>query len=168
MGRTVTPKYRIELSGWNYPAGNRWRLDNLGVWEKYHGRPTEANLESYVQTYTQSFMIGGVNEDAGKEMGFIPSPSHAKIVNQKTGEVVASWDAPMFSILPDSPIAERPTEPGRRIGQDRRFSITSSGREALSKGRKLGLEKQAQRQTSAGSVQVRNVRPSRFPSESSR
>lgn len=87
MGRTITPSYRVELMehriGSCGPAVSRMGWD---------GRPTVANLERYVFAYVD----GGVNVHLSESLGYIPIPHSARIVRQKTGRIVASWQAAMF------------------------------------------------------------------------
>lgn len=97
MGRSYTPKYRLEIKdnvGWHWlnwlPRGQ------YGI--KGHGAPSEVNLEKYVRSYAKSLEIGGVNEHVSLALGYVPYPTAARIVNQETNEVVASWTAGMFQV----------------------------------------------------------------------
>ena len=88
MGTSKTPKYRLEIS------------DKTGIHtQAWHGKATENTLQSYLNKYIDSLKLGGVNEHISKSLGFIPVPNSAKIIEQKTGNVKVSWDAPMFLIF---------------------------------------------------------------------
>ena len=98
MGRTRTPAYRVEVG----PARGNGRtvVSTPSCWfvnEK--GRPTAANLEAYVHAYIDSCKVGGCNEHLSQAYGFIPVPSFARIVDQRTGGVVAEWKAPAFLVI---------------------------------------------------------------------
>lgn len=87
MGRTHTPKYRVEIDGHclNLPVG-------IGIgptfWNtREMGRPTAANLEKVLRQYQESTLPGGANEHLGEQ----PLPRQARIVDQFTDEVKAEW-----------------------------------------------------------------------------
>ena len=94
MGKIVKPKYRVEMTGVT-PAA--WRVKGYGQVPGY-GKPTDANLEKFVHGYAKSLEIGGVNEHVSKALGHVPYPTSARIVDQDTGAVVASWKAGMFQV----------------------------------------------------------------------
>jgi len=87
MGKSYTPKYRIEL--------NNHGLADSFVWERSYGKPTPENIEKWVSGYIRSHFKGGANDHIGKT----PNVSSAQIVNQKTQKVVTSWRAPAFWVL---------------------------------------------------------------------
>ncbi|MFA5049293.1 MAG: hypothetical protein WC516_09780 [Patescibacteria group bacterium] len=89
MGKSITPKYRIEI---DYNDHRVWNC-------KEYGKPTEKNLIRYIELYIQSLKIGGCNEHISKMLGYMPIPNKAKIINQFTGDIVASWNAPMFMLI---------------------------------------------------------------------
>lgn len=91
MGRTITPSYRVELM--EHRVGSFGPAVNRMGWD---GRPTVANLERYVFAYVDSLKAGGVNAHISESLGYIPIPHSARIVRQKTGRIVASWQAAMF------------------------------------------------------------------------
>lgn len=95
MGKSYTPKYRIEMkdhAGWNQSSWDvRSRANTVGM-----GKPTNENLKKKVYSYAKSLEIGGVNEGLSISTGFVPYPSEARIVNQFTGEIMAEWKADMF------------------------------------------------------------------------
>ncbi len=89
MGRTVTPKYRVEMIETGVmPTKMAWK-----------GRATDEALRKYVFAYADSLKAGGVNEHVAKALGFVPFPQEAKIVNQFTNEVVATWKAATFQVF---------------------------------------------------------------------
>jgi hypothetical protein len=89
MGKSITPAYRIEMTE------RRTMLTPMS-WRSEYGKPTAENLEKYVRKYIDSLKIGGTNQHVSLSLGYIPVPDSARIVRQKTGEVVATWKAPMF------------------------------------------------------------------------
>lgn len=89
MGRSITPKYAVYMTG-STPFG--WN-------SKQAGRPTDANLEKFVKGYAKSLEAGGVNEHVSKALGHIPYPTHAEIRrNVAGGGVVARWQAAKFQV----------------------------------------------------------------------
>ena len=94
MGRSYTPKYRIEFLQTNGSA-----MTNQGWDCKRYGKPSEKNLEKFLDAYSNSTKIGGVNERISKSLGFIPVVSKARIVNQFTNDTVVEYNAPMFKVL---------------------------------------------------------------------
>ena len=93
MGRTTTPKYVVEMSGFH-------RLhDFQSAW---HGRaPSVAKLEQYVMEYVVSTMPGFCNERIGQAYG-INMPSRAIVrENKPVWRILAEWKAPAFMVLPD-------------------------------------------------------------------
>lgn len=102
MGRVSTPKYRLEL--WDArPLRGLVQLvagPSVESWEVgRRGRPTRANLERYIFRYADSLKAGGVNAHVSKALGFVPYPREARIVNQRTGAVVAHWKADRFQVF---------------------------------------------------------------------
>jgi len=86
MGRSVTPKYRMEVkTNVGYFTPSIWR-----------GRATEQRLEVAVHAENKSFLPGGVNAHVANNLGAVPYIYKAKIINQMTGEVVAEYNAPAF------------------------------------------------------------------------
>lgn len=73
MGRSYTPKYRIEFDN-----STPFSWDS-----KSYGRPTIVNLRKFRDSMNDSFLPGGANEHikGWKVMG-------CKVVNQFTGETV--------------------------------------------------------------------------------
>jgi len=90
MGRSTTPTFRTEV------------VDQEGIhhmtWNcKTHGRPTNANAETFRKMLNNSYLPGGVNEHISKH--FILHTSKVSVIRQSTGEVVAVANAPMFEVV---------------------------------------------------------------------
>ena len=83
MGKSITPKYRLEIDG------------HVQSWPKGI-KPSNETLEEYVYKFGKSLEFGGVNYHLSVAHGYIPYPSNAVVVEQKTGVVVANWRAAMF------------------------------------------------------------------------
>lgn len=88
MGRTVTPTYRMEY--WDQGGHHQ---------QAWSGRPTNANLAKYIRAHIKSLKKGGVNYHVSLALKYIPVPHKARIVRQKTGDVVATWKAPSFMVI---------------------------------------------------------------------
>lgn len=88
MGKTTTPKYRLEWS------------DGTGGWQKqaWSGHATQKRLNTYMLQLAQSFEAGGANEHISKSFGYIPYPLVARIVfnTERDAFVVVRWVAPAF------------------------------------------------------------------------
>jgi hypothetical protein len=63
------------------------------AWE---GKVSQTRLEAYVCAYAQSHEHGGVSAHISRALGYIPYPTAARIVHQRTGGVKAQWNAGMF------------------------------------------------------------------------
>jgi hypothetical protein len=85
MGMSKTPKYRLEISD---DAGIHTQ-----VWE---GIATMNTLTKYLEAYINSLKLGGCNQHITRDLGFIPVPRYAKIIEQKTQKIKVEWKAPMF------------------------------------------------------------------------
>lgn len=88
MGRTVTPKYRIE---------SRDNMGKLSQWA-WRGKVSASLLADYMDSYNASFQPSGANWHVSKALGVVAYHSAAKVINQRTGEIVATWSAPLFSV----------------------------------------------------------------------
>ena len=88
MGKTVTPTYRLEI----YERARRSSM----AWS---GKPSQAALAKYIRRYIKSLQKGGVNYHISLSLGHIPIPTKARIVRQKTGDVVTTWVAPSFMAI---------------------------------------------------------------------
>ncbi len=83
-----TPAYRVHLhvKGVHYtPAA--WN-------SKHSGRPSDAALAAYVESFEASTRPGGVNAHLGPE-----TVLSAKVIRQATGDVVATYAAPLFTVV---------------------------------------------------------------------
>ena len=88
MGKTITPTYRLEM----WDNGHKSQM----AWS---GRPSNKALAKWIQRYIKSLQKGGVNYHISLGKGYIPVPHKARIVRQKTGEVVSTWTAPKFMAI---------------------------------------------------------------------
>ena len=89
MGKSFMFKYRVQVS---IAAEELYRAG-------WHGRATAERLEKYIADFIDSLKVGGCNYHISKQVGWMPIPSKAEIINQKTGEVVAVWNAPKFMVI---------------------------------------------------------------------
>lgn len=88
MGRVTTPTFAVRIfvkDAVYSPTG--WPCDRLGL-------PSDERLARYVQGYEDSTRPGGCNAHVGPE-----TVTRARIIRQATGEIVASYTAPMFSVV---------------------------------------------------------------------
>ena len=100
MGRIVKPKYRLEY--WDAsdtrpdvgPLVQAWR-----AFGPLKGKPDDRKLEAWVYRHVDSLKLGGCNEHISVALGYIPIPHRARIVNQFTGDIVATWKATMFMAI---------------------------------------------------------------------
>ena len=85
MGRSITPKYRVEtvcVGSMNTPC----------AWRPEYGQPTEANLAEYVRRTNESVKPGGCNEHIGRAFGVERSMViKATIIRQSDNTVMASY-----------------------------------------------------------------------------
>lgn len=92
MGRSITPTFRLEGTAVGDADGRRFPI--LQAWEtKYAGRPSDATLAAHVKVAEAATLPGGVNAHLGAER-----ITTARVVRQSTGEVVATFTAPMFAV----------------------------------------------------------------------
>jgi hypothetical protein len=112
MGRSITPTYRVEYQDNNQPSaikivsGSQTIASLPGslhwksmIWDKRDGRPTEENLEKWRRDYNRSFNPGGSNWHVSEAVGHVIHISKARIVRQKSGQVVATVRASMFEVV---------------------------------------------------------------------
>ena len=98
MGRSFTTKYRLEL--FEIRPSDHHLITTKMCWQcKEKGLATADNLVKYITALINSFKIGGVNEHVSNGIGYMPIPNEARIVNQRTGAIVAEWKAPKFMII---------------------------------------------------------------------
>jgi len=91
MGRSYPVKYTIET---NTVGGMEWRCRRRGPYSGY-GNPTEANLAKWVERFNEALKPGGCNEHLGDRCRV----SSARIVDQFSGTVVATYTVPMFQVV---------------------------------------------------------------------
>jgi hypothetical protein len=89
MGKVITPTYRVEY------RDNASRSTSAMHWR---GRATQKRLEQWRQDYNKSFNPGGVNFHVSQALGVVVHISHAWIVDQRSGDVVAKTKMPMFEV----------------------------------------------------------------------
>ena len=87
MGYSVTPKYRVE------------GFDGQAFQQAWKGKATDKRLEAWVLSMNASFAPNGVNSHISKARGYIVRVATARIVEQSTGKVVASFRAPDFDLF---------------------------------------------------------------------
>jgi hypothetical protein len=89
MGRTVTPKYAVEVT-----HGSMAIQSTPSAWNsKQNGRPTEKNLKAWVDAYNESLKPGGVNQHLTENWP-IESARIIKAVilrNDGSREEIATW-----------------------------------------------------------------------------
>jgi hypothetical protein len=92
MGKSYTPKYRIETVEWRPGVG---AYKGTFAWDgKRDGKPSAAAASKWRESMNKSFEAGGVNAHlAGTRIGSI------KIVEQATGSKVAEFNPPMFEVI---------------------------------------------------------------------
>jgi len=73
-----------------------------------YGAPTDANLERYVRRFEADTQPGGANAHLGPTI-----ISRARIVDQRTGQTVARYEAPRFQVI-EATEARRPRARARR------------------------------------------------------
>lgn len=113
MGRISTPTYRVEYQDNRQPrqivvvngAETIATLPGFLHWQsmcwdsKRDGKPTDANLEKWRQAYNRSFNPKGGNFHVSKAAGVIIHINRARIIHQKSSQVVATTTAPMFEVV---------------------------------------------------------------------
>ena len=88
MGRSYTPKYRVEINGRSLTHVRGCGIGPTFWNVREMGRPTPENLEKVLKQYRESTLPGGANEHLGEE----PMPRHAAIIDQTTDRVVAEYN----------------------------------------------------------------------------
>jgi len=82
MGKSVVCRYRIEFDS-GQPIGlNR-----------------KVKLDDYILALVDSYKVGGVNQHVSKMLGYIPVPKSARLINQRTGRIVDTWEHPTFMVI---------------------------------------------------------------------
>lgn len=95
MGRSYTPKYRVEYTDNNPKARNQ----TFSVYKSmgWNGVATVAKLEDWRKSMNDSFKPGGCNDLVSRE--YIYQIVNCRLVNQTTNDVVAEVKAPMFEVM---------------------------------------------------------------------
>lgn len=83
------PVYVLE-----YTTDGEWQ----NVWLDLFGEPNQENLMTALQSIVNSYKPGNCNAHISKSLGHIPFPTNAKVIDMKTGEIVVTWNAPMFQV----------------------------------------------------------------------
>jgi hypothetical protein len=91
MGRTVTPKYRVE-----YTTSDNSSF-TPSAWPKEAGRANEANLGKHVERVNASFKPGGCNAHIGHYYHNTAIVS-ARLVRQADSSVIAVYRTPSFYV----------------------------------------------------------------------
>lgn len=95
MGRSYTPKYRIELSFVDF-KGRQRKIDAFGWSCKRHGRPSEHNAKRFRDGMNESLEKGMSNEHLKHRQSAYGT---ARIIEQSTGDVIATYKPPMFEVV---------------------------------------------------------------------
>ena len=93
MGKIITPTYRIEVKENDFT--DSWHVMS---WNKEYGKPNTKNLENFVSKMNESYLPTGVNSHITKMRGYIVCVYKARIIHQKSGDIVAEWKAPSFQV----------------------------------------------------------------------
>lgn len=89
MGKSFTPKYRIEFHSNTNMTAAAWKGQDVFI----------DRLEAHVRHLNESFRPGGVNAHVADGLGFIPYISRARIVRQSDDQMVTEWTAPAFEVF---------------------------------------------------------------------
>ena len=87
MGKSITPKYRLETQEW---INGRLRIGEPLIWRKQYGKPSADSIYKWIKGFNDSLELGGANEHLRvladyKFMG-------GRIINQFTKEIVAEFN----------------------------------------------------------------------------
>jgi len=94
MGRTITPKYRLEAS---YISFTNKRADIMSqVWDKSYGKPTLDNVIKFRKEFNDSLKLGGVNQHLQNSMSPIGT---IRIIEQKTNQEIVKFVPPTFEVI---------------------------------------------------------------------
>ena len=92
MGRSSTPKYRIEMQCIHF-VNKRKEVHSFA----YNGKkPSEESAKEFRDKMNKSMDKGESNEHL---KGIQSAYSKTTIVNQKTGEIAAIFNPPMFELI---------------------------------------------------------------------
>lgn len=87
MGKTRTPKYRIEMrmsEGWSMVC-------------EYNKKPNYSSLKAYIDEFHESMNKGNCNEHLREKT--ILMVNNAKVIEQKTDKVLCEYIAPLFYVI---------------------------------------------------------------------
>lgn len=92
MGRSFTPKYRIESMEWAPGVGG---YTGSYAWDgKRHGAPSIEAASKWREAMNKSFEAGGTNAHlAGTRIGSV------KLVRQSDAKLMAEYTPPMFQVV---------------------------------------------------------------------
>lgn len=97
MGRSYTPKYRLEMTGQQTVDGKIQRKQMQRAWSmKSDGRATADNLDTCRSFTNLAQLKGGINERENPIWW-----TKARLIVQKTGKVKYEVTAPNFEARPD-------------------------------------------------------------------
>lgn len=88
MGKSYTPKYRIEFHANTNMTAAAWK-----------GQVTTARLEAHVRSLNESFRPGGVNAHVSEGLDRIVHIHRARIVRQSDDSPISEWTMPAFEIF---------------------------------------------------------------------
>ena len=97
MGRSRIVKLIIRKTKDKWYLGS-WRIKSSRIHGPGMGQPTAEALGRWRDKFNQSLLPGGANEHLGPCYWL---QCNLEIFDQVTGEVVASYQAPMFEALPN-------------------------------------------------------------------
>ncbi len=90
MRGSSTPTHCIEVCTTDLTVMSDYPWDS-----KHYGDANQENLEEWRTTLNDSFQPGGVNEHISEARGVIPHIVSAKLIHQRTGEMVAETEMEM-------------------------------------------------------------------------
>ena len=108
MGRSYTPKYRVEYrdNSMFLPITReapRCRIPTMHParmsWPKHLGKPDNAKAEDLRRKMNQSFQPGDVNAHVSNALGVVVHIYRLWVIEQKTGQWVAEANAPAFEVV---------------------------------------------------------------------
>lgn len=101
MSKSYTPKYVVQTTYNKLDANRGWikaKTDSM-EWKRSYGRPTEANLKKFIDSYNASLNVGGSNEHLAAAYGYIPYANGGSIrCNTAGGAEIVSVSIPFMVI----------------------------------------------------------------------
>lgn len=102
MGKSTIPAYRVEYTTQQHGAAwwssMIWHVKS-GVNRTGYGMPTDANVEKWRVAMNRSFQPGGSNAHLADARGYVPHINKVRVIEQKSGRVVATAKMPMFEAV---------------------------------------------------------------------